>query len=178
MGGLVGQHLRLSVRVRSQMVTHFYARKPTIDKEMKLLMTVKSWLQKRIRRFSGYDPKAKHEQLFATHLPRFASFAYAFHQVGDVDGHIVEAGVGAGESLAFLSYLRDIHSPGRTILAYDSFRGFLPDAVDAYGNPIGGSGILQLDYVKNNLRLAGVDPDDEPIQFFPGCKRSYRCVFR
>lgn len=98
---------------------------------------------------------------------RMANLTYAFRNLGDIPGAIVEAGVGRGFTLAMIALLRDDLCPDRQIFAYDSFMGFPSDATTA-GRPVGGQRAHPLASVRDTLERARVGIDDGKIQFFPG----------
>lgn len=55
---------------------------------------------------------------------RFHYFSDMFRHVRDLEGDIVECGVGWGRSLLYLSLLTRIENKGRRVWGFDSFEGF------------------------------------------------------
>ena len=96
-----------------------------------------------------------------------ANLTYAFRNVGDVPGVIVEAGVGRGFTLTMIALLRDDLCPNRQIFAYDSFLGF-PSHATAAGRPVGGQRAHPLATVEDTLKRARVRTAGGGVQFFPG----------
>lgn len=102
---------------------------------------------------------AARKAVFSGALSRLTNFAFAVHQIHNIRGHIIEAGVGAGSSLVMLAKLRNALCPDRRIIAFDSFRGFPQDAINA-GKSMPGHGNPTLDLVKGHVALAELDPED------------------
>ena len=100
-------------------------------------------------------------------IRRMANLTYAFRNLGDVPGVIVEAGVGRGFTLAMIALLRDDFFPTRQIFAYDSFLGFPSHAVTG-SRPVGGQRAHSLSTVEDTLKRAHVRMDDGTIRFFSG----------
>jgi hypothetical protein len=93
------------------------------------------------------------------------NFLYLQHFMGmirDVDGAVVECGVGKGRTFLILSFLIGEEDKGRTIWGFDSFKGFPePHVKDASPrNPKTGewSGTSPED-IRRILRYAGIKPD-------------------
>ncbi|MFA5908680.1 MAG: TylF/MycF/NovP-related O-methyltransferase [Vicinamibacterales bacterium] len=63
-------------------------------------------------------------ELNLTEAVRFHYFSDIFRQVRDLDGDIVECGVGWGRSLLYLALLTRIENKGRRLWGFDSFEGF------------------------------------------------------
>jgi hypothetical protein len=97
-------------------------------------------------------------------LSRLSNFTYALSLIEEVEGHIVEAGVGSGLSLATMYLQKQVLYPERKMFAFDSFRSFPPEYS---GKKLQISeGVSLLEHVKDNLRLAGVPPEE--ITFVEG----------
>lgn len=80
-----------------------------------------------VRRTPGPGPR-----LTYTHASRLLYFRRMFDLVKDVDGDIVECGVGRGNSLVLLAFLAKEEAHKRHLWAFDSFEGFpQPAAEDA-----------------------------------------------
>jgi len=100
-------------------------------------------------------------------IRRLTNLTYAFRNVGEVPGVIVEAGVGRGFTLTLIALLRDDFYPNRQIFAYDSFLGFPSDATVA-GRPVGGQRAHSLATVEDTLKRDRVRTAGGGIQLFPG----------
>jgi len=98
-------------------------------------------------------------------LSRLPNFATAIKETTDIEGAIVEAGVGSGLSLAILSLLKQVQCPSREVFAFDSFRSFPPEYVPG-GVKTPDVGVSLLDHVKDGLAFAGVDSTE--IRFVEG----------
>lgn len=57
-------------------------------------------------------------------LQRYAGFTDLLLRTKDVEGDIVECGVGRGKSLFYLGYLTKMMNTGKHIYGFDSFEGF------------------------------------------------------
>ena len=94
-------------------------------------------------------------------ISRFMHFERLLAEVADVDGVIVECGVGPGRSLFDFSVISNAIGRPRRILGYDTFRG-IPDAtaVDGKWNAdLGGTWNYSQEHVRENLLAAGLDAD-------------------
>ncbi len=92
-------------------------------------------------------------------MGRFMHFERLLEQVADVDGAIVECGVGSGRSLFDLLLISNATGRTRRILGYDTFTG-IPDAtaVDGEWNAdIAGHWNFSQKQVRDNLLAAGLD---------------------
>jgi len=100
-------------------------------------------------------------------IRRMANLTYAFRNLGDVPGVIVEAGVGRGFTLTLIALMRDDFLPDRQIFAYDSFLGF-PAHATVGGRPVGGQRAHSLRIAEDTLKRARVRTRDGAVRFFPG----------
>ena len=92
-------------------------------------------------------------------ISRFMHFERLLEQVADVEGAIVECGVGAGRSLFDFSVISNAMGRPRRIIGYDTFRG-IPDATAVDGewnSKIGGWWNFSQNQVRENLEAAGLD---------------------
>ncbi len=65
-------------------------------------------------------------ELDATHIRRFYHFEYLLKQIEDVEGHIVECGVGPGRSIFAFSIITQGMTRPREIWGFDTFEGIPP----------------------------------------------------
>lgn len=105
-------------------------------------------------------------------IPRSGHFAYFLQLISGIEGAIVEAGVRRGESLATLAVLSKALGVSRKIIAFDSFQGFPPDAINN-GKPMPGKSYLNqdeaIDLVKQTFRKANFSQAEiDAIIFIPG----------
>ena len=77
-----------------------------------------------IRRYDPKHSRSKPKEYIYSKVRNCASFGDYLSKIKDVQGDIVECGVGWGRSLFTLSALTDIFYTGRIIYAFDSFEGF------------------------------------------------------
>ena len=88
--------------------------------------------------------------------------------------NIVECGVGAGESLSYLSLVTQIMKINKKIWAFDSFEGFPEFTEEDVGKYQKGRNKTiyknyNIDYVKNSLKSCGVNDEEiENINFIKG----------
>ena len=92
-------------------------------------------------------------------ISRFMHFDRILQDIADVDGVIVECGVGAGRSLFDFSVISNAIGRPRHAYGYDTFRG-IPDATaddGKWNSNIGGTWNYSQQQVKVNLFTAGLD---------------------
>lgn len=90
---------------------------------------------------------------------RFHYFTDVFRQIADLDGDVVECGVGWGRSLLYLSLLTRIENKGRKVWGFDSFEGF-PDPSEhdrSPRSPAKGEWKTDLLSVQKLLTASGLD---------------------
>ena len=128
---------------------------------------VKDAAKRLLRRFLGLDVRLARSRKYylheyshnAKHVTRFMHFQHLLSSLQDVEGNIVECGVGPGLSLFdFAMISRAIGKP-RHMFGYDSFDG-LPDPTTADGSQNARSAGLfsfSIEHVRDQLRLAGLD---------------------
>ena len=108
-------------------------------------------------------------------ISRFMHFERMLQGITDVDGVIVECGVGPGRSLFDFSVISNAIGRPRPILGYDTFRG-IPDATAIDGkwnSDLGGTWNFSQGHVKENLLVAGLDAESiSNIAFVQGELRS------
>ncbi len=94
-----------------------------------------------------------------SNISRFLYFERFLQHIRDVEGDIVECGVGCGDSFVMLSILAKREGVGRRVWGFDSFEGFpQPTAEDqSPRNPQRAEWKSDLDAVVQKLRLAGLD---------------------
>jgi hypothetical protein len=96
---------------------------------MKLTTSLKSKAQRFIQQF-GYQivkrPEFRAPAIHPDWLAHFLYFKEVCDSIANVEGDIVECGVGYGNSLFKLCYLAYYEGKGRKIYGFDSFHGF-PD---------------------------------------------------
>ena len=124
-----------------------------------------------VRRVIGPAPKATptmRAQRDARVLPppmtrtsaaRLLYFAGFYERIRDVEGDVVECGVGHGDSLVMLSILASRENAGRRVWGFDSFAGFPePTAEDrSPRNPQAGEWKADLPNVIDKLLASGFD---------------------
>ena len=92
-------------------------------------------------------------------ISRFMHFERLLQGIAEVEGTIVECGVGSGRSLFDLSVISNAIGRSRPIIAYDTFKG-TPDATELDGKwnaGISGTWNYSQEQVKENLLTAGLD---------------------
>ncbi len=91
-------------------------------------------------------------------LSRFMHFERLLEQIADVDGVIVECGVGSGRSLFDFSVISNAIGRPRRIFGYDTFTGIpAATAVDGeWNSKIKGWWNFSQDRVRENLRASGL----------------------
>ena len=108
-------------------------------------------------------------------LSRFMHFERLLQTLMNVDGAIVECGVGPGRSILDFSVISNAIGRPRRILGYDTFRG-IPDSTKVDGSwntDIGGTWDYSQARVKENLRGAGLDSGSlSRIEFVEGDLRN------
>jgi hypothetical protein len=92
-------------------------------------------------------------------IGRFLYFARFFDLIRNLEGDVVECGVGRGDSFVMLSILAKREGAGRRVWGFDSFEGFpSPTEEDeSPRNPQRGEWKTDLVDVVQALRLAGLD---------------------
>ena len=106
------------------------------------------------------------------HVARFMHFQDLLTRLQDVEGAIVECGVGPGLSLFDFVMIGNAIGKRRRVFGYDTFDG-LPDptlADGAQNTRSGGSFCYSMPHVRDQLLLAGLDEQliDTSIAFVPG----------
>lgn len=87
--------------------------------------TAKSGFEdKRVEQIGHAQSESTAPELNLTEATRFHYLASIFAQLRDVEGDVVECGVGWGRSLLYLSLLVRIENKGRRVWGFDSFEGF------------------------------------------------------
>lgn len=89
---------------------------------------MKKIVKKILYRF-GYDVKPLHRYGLSIGYPeikRFLYFRRMYEQIVDIEGDIVECGIGGGQSFIFLAFLVKEEMEKRKLWGFDSFEGF-PD---------------------------------------------------
>ena len=92
-------------------------------------------------------------------ISRFMHFERLLQGIAEVEGTIVECGVGPGRSLFDFSAISNAIGRSRPIIAYDTFKG-IPDATEVDGKwnaGIAGTWNYSQEQVKENLLTAGLD---------------------
>ena len=69
-------------------------------------------------------------ELDATHIRRFFHFEFLLKQIDDVEGHIVECGVGPGRSIFAFSIITQSMTRPREIWGFDTFEGIPPPSIE------------------------------------------------
>jgi len=131
-------------------------------------------ISKYILKKIGY--KVVSEHAYAMDVRQMRNFLYYSHlysMIKNIDGSIVECGVGKGRSLLYFSFLAMQENTGRRIYGFDSFEGF-PEPMEedsSYRQPKKGewSGISP-DDIRETLRVAGISNDfiEKNIKLIPG----------
>jgi len=90
---------------------------------------------------------------------RFHYFSGMFEKIGNLEGDIVECGVGWGRSLLYLSLLSRLESKGRNIWGFDSFEGFPEPANEDVSprDPKKGEWKTDIASVYQQLKESGLD---------------------
>ncbi len=108
----------------------------------------------------------------AKNMRRHMHFMRLLEHVKDLDGVIVECGVGSGRSLFAAAAISEALGRKRQILAYDTFEGIPPaGAVDGPWNArLAGNWAFSENQVRANLLGAGLAPEyiDKYVTFVPG----------
>lgn len=82
---------------------------------------------KKVLRVFGLEIKRIQESgpmMTFPNMERFLYFKRLFDRVIDIDGDIVECGIGKGDSLLMLAFLAKEEMRGRKVWGFDSFEGF------------------------------------------------------
>jgi len=119
-----------------------------------------------LRRFLGLDVRLARSRKYhlhtythnAKHVTRFMHFQHLLKALHDVEGHIVECGVGPGLSLFDFAMVSQAIGKGRHMYGFDSFEG-LPDPTPSDGPwnvRSGGLFSYSVRHVQDELRLAGL----------------------
>jgi len=93
-------------------------------------------------------------------LKSFSYFNFIYPKIADIDGDIVECGVGKGRTLLYLCHLDLNEGKNRRIWGFDSFNGF-PEPVDFDDSPRkpkkGDWSDTSIDLILGQLKRAGID---------------------
>jgi O-methyltransferase len=94
-----------------------------------------------------------------SNIAQFLYFERFFEHIRDVEGDIVECGVGRGDTFVMLSILAKREGIGRRVWGFDSFEGFPPPTAEDRSprNPQAGEWKSDLGLVVQRLRAAGLD---------------------
>ena len=92
-------------------------------------------------------------------VSRYRYFERFFDRIRDVEGDIVECGVGYGDSLIILGLLAKREGRGRRVWGFDSFEGFPEPTEDdrSVRSPQKGQWASDLEFVRQRLLLSGLD---------------------
>jgi hypothetical protein len=124
-------------------------------------MTSTQRLVRALRRRLGQAPALPTIPMHYAALARLLYFKRLFDRIADIDGHIVECGVGKGRSLLLLATLAKDEGRGRHLWGFDSFEGFPePSSHDSSPrNPQKGDwSDTSIVYVLNYLKGSQLDP--------------------
>ena len=138
------------------------------DKTKKLNL-LKDSTKKALRRVFGLDVKLARSRKFdlspyeqnLKQATRFLHFQDALGKVTDVDGHIVECGVGPGRSLFEFAVISNALGIERHIFGFDTFEGLPnPSMLDGdWNSRVGGFWNYSREHVRDQLLLAGLDEE-------------------
>ena len=141
---------------------------------------IKDATKRFLRRFLGLDVRLALSRRYylhpynhnIKHVTRFMHFQHLLSALRDVEGLIVECGVGPGLSLFDFSMISKAIGKPRHMLGYDSFEG-LPDPTRTDGSwnaRSGGFFSYSMQHVRDQLLLAGLDERciDTSITLVPG----------
>ena len=141
---------------------------------------IKDATKRFLRRFLGLDVRLARSRKYylhsynhnTKHVTRFLHFQHLLCALRDVEGKIVECGVGPGMSLFDFSMISNTIGRPRHMLGYDSFEG-LPDPTPTDGSwnaRSGGFFSYSMEHVRDELLLAGLDEHfiDTNITLVPG----------
>ena len=127
-----------------------------------------------VSRVDNTNPKEYPDRMSVGNLRRLVFFYDLFSQIKDIDGDIVECGVGWGCTLFYFSLIADLCPKKRQIYAYGLFEGGYPerDEVDKRGacNVNYGGWSITEDQVKNYLIHGNISHDfiNDNITFVKG----------
>ena len=85
---------------------------------------MKTQINKLLNRFGYQLTRRNGIPLNAGMLDKFRFFSSLFGFIRNIDGDVVECGIGFGHSLFLLSYLSLVEDKGRIVRGFDSFEGF------------------------------------------------------
>jgi len=88
-------------------------------------------------------------------------------ETADLDGAIVECGVGRGSSLVPIARANRTFSPDRLVLGFDSFEGFPPAGAQDIGSRIAADGRVDGWWSRNTLEAVR-ESLDAPAKLIPG----------
>lgn len=93
-------------------------------------------------------------------MKRLSYFSRMLALARNVDGTVVECGVGTGDSLLMLLFLSHQEGRGRHVWGFDSFRGFPEPGAEDLGRRKPKKGELATDRlsIENMLKVGGFDP--------------------
>ena len=141
---------------------------------------VKDATKRVLRRFLGLDVRLALSRKYylhpynhnTKHVTRFMHFQHLLNALREVEGKVVECGVGPGLSLFDFAMISNAIGKPRHMLGYDSFEG-LPDPVPTDGPwnaRSGGFFSYSMQHVRDQLVLAGLDEHfiDTNITLVPG----------
>jgi hypothetical protein len=85
---------------------------------------MRALINKGLKNFGYQITRANSISLSYKILNGYRYFHDKFERIKDIEGDIVECGVGFGHTLFLLSYLAEIENKKRTVWGFDSFEGF------------------------------------------------------
>ena len=141
---------------------------------------IKDATKRFLPRFLGLDVRLARSRKYylhssnhnTKHVTRFMHFQHLLKTLHDVEGNIVECGVGPGLSLFDFSMISNAIGKPRRMIGYDTFEG-LPDPAPADGpwnSRSGGFFCYSIQHVRDELMQAGLDEHfiDTHVAFVPG----------
>lgn len=87
-------------------------------------MVMKSFFRQVLRRYGVHLHKGPFIPFSARQIRNLFYYKKMFNRIHNLEGTIVECGVGKGRSFLFLSYFSFVEQKGRNVWGFDSFEGF------------------------------------------------------